>query len=157
MCIRHVSMAQPAISRDQHAVCAYCSFLYQTICDLFILGNPIQFDFAISLHLPNGQHFNRKSPACCLVGGVGTFIEGLVVSVCYSLWDGWIRDHSAASWWIKSAESIPSVNARVSAARVDLATCLSLLDFQAMRHKVLFLSAKKTKHPPWLLPSEMLL
>ena len=71
--------------------------------------------------------------------------------------DGWNRDHSAASWWIKSAESIPSVNARASAARVDLATCLSLLDFQEMRHDVLFLSAKKTKHPPWLQLSKMLL
>ena len=74
MCIRHVLMAQHAVLKDWHDVCACCSFC-QTICNVFILGNPIQFDFAISLHFPNGWLFNPKSPICYLGRDVGTIID----------------------------------------------------------------------------------
>ena len=53
--------------------------------------------------------------------------------------------------------SIHKCKGLVSAARVALATCFSLLDFAEMGHEVLFLSTEKTRCLPWLQPSEMLL
>ena len=56
-----------------------------------------------------------------------------------------------------SAASVPSAIARVSAARVDLATRRTLLDFQLMGHDRRFLSQSRTMWPPWLEPSMSLL
>ena len=53
--------------------------------------------------------------------------------------------------------SAASVKAKVSAARVDLTTLLTLLELEETGHDLLWVSVRKTTNAPWLLPLGKLL
>ena len=58
---------------------------------------------------------------------------------------------------MKNAVSHPSVSAKVSAARLDLVTCLNLAEYQALGSELENLLHKNAIYPPWLPLSGKLL
>ena len=89
----------------------------------------------------------------------------LVLLVLWSYWLSmsavteivWVCSMSVTKFAIKNAVSHLSVSAKVSAARVDLVTCFSLVKFEAIDAELENFFHKNTMYPPWLPPSGKLL
>ena len=69
----------------------------------------------------------------------------------------WICSMSVVKFTMKNAVSNLSVSAKVSVAKVDLATCLKLVKFQAMGAELESMWHKNTIYPPGLPSSGKLL